>query len=80
MGIGTVQLVKKVDFDPQNPEHMEAFEMLCIGTKDEDGIIRFRQHPTLRFNVKWPYTDLRTLMFHAVGRAYVETNKKVANG
>lgn len=57
-----------VVFDPTNPEHLKAFEMLCLG---EAGNIR--QHPTLRFDLEENFPDVRSLMFHKVGRYHVKT-------
>lgn len=54
-----------VDFDPRDPEHLEAFRMLCL----EDTA---RQHPTLRFNLTEQYTDVRSMMMVEVGRAHVD--------
>jgi hypothetical protein len=56
-----------IDFDPTNQEHLEAFRMLCLGINND----HFRQHPTLRFNVAQPFTDVRTMMFHRVGEMVV---------
>lgn len=63
-----------VDFDPYDPEHAKAFKMLCIGANND----RFRQHPTLRFNVEEPFTDVRTMMFHRVAQAFLHNNKVAA--
>lgn len=56
-----------VHFNPHDLAHREAFSMLCLG-KDND---HFRQHPTLRFEVEAPFTDVRTMMFHRVAEAFI---------
>lgn len=56
-----------VDFNPALPEHRKAFQMLCLGVNND----HFRQHPTLRFNVEQPFTDVRTMMFHKVADAFL---------
>lgn len=50
-------------FDPQNPEHVEAFVMIT-----QQG----RQHPTLRFTLEHPFLDVRSMMYDKIGRAYVQ--------
>lgn len=61
---------RAVDFDPRNPAHIEAFELLCLGVNG-----RLQQHPTLRFYLNPPFTNLRSQMFHMVGQAYLEDTK-----
>lgn len=56
-----------VRFDPHNREHLDAYEMLCIG--DSNGVIR--QHPTLRFYLEDGYSDVRSMMSDVVGREYL---------
>lgn len=63
-----------VDFDPYNPDHAKAFQMLCIGRNND----HFRQHPTLRFNVVEPFSDVRTMMFHKVAEAFIRNTKVAA--
>ena len=58
-----------VVFDASDPEHLRAFKMVCIG----DGpLTPIRQHPTLRFHLEQPFTDVRAMMFHHVGEAYLQ--------
>ena len=61
----------EVEFDATNPEHIEAFRMLCLGDLKKTGIL-CAQHPNLRFRVEYPFQDVRTMMFHKVGAAYVQ--------
>ena len=70
---GTLNKVQKqyVDFDPTNKKHLEAFKMLCLGKPNGAGVI-LQQHPELRFNLELPFEDVRSLMFHKVGEAYLE--------
>ena len=56
---------KYVKFDVNDPEHIKAFQMVCIG---ENGVIR--QHPELRFILEEDFSDVRSMMFHRVGNAY----------
>lgn len=56
---------KYVKFDVNNPEHIKAFQMLCIG---KNGVIR--QHAELRFLLEDEFSDVRSMMFHRVGNAY----------
>lgn len=55
-------------FDPDNDEHLKAFELLMNG----------RQHPTLRFHVELPYTNVLQTMYDKVGRAYLLKHTRVA--
>jgi hypothetical protein len=55
----------QVPFDVNNPEHLRAFHMLCIG---DDPI---KQHPTLRFQLDQPFLDVPSMMKHRVGQAYL---------
>jgi hypothetical protein len=59
-----------VDFDVNNPEHLEAFRLLCLGNDDGLGI-HTKQHPSIRFNLEENFQDVRTMMFHKVGQAYL---------
>lgn len=62
-----------VTFDPTNAEHLEAFNMLCLGTYDQKkNVMVIANHPTLRFKLEVPYTDVRTMMFHKVGQKFME--------
>lgn len=54
-----------VDFDVKNPEHLEAFKSLCLEHYA-------KQHPTLRFNLTETFEDVRSMMFHQVGQAYLK--------
>ena len=55
--------VAYVEFDPTNFEHMDAFNMVVYNN---------RQHPTLRFALKYPYHDIRVMMLEKVGKAYTD--------
>jgi len=62
-------LRQHVDFDPQNPDHLKAFKMLCLGEAGPTSNIK--QHPTLRFNLDNPFDNVRTMMTHKVAEAYL---------
>jgi hypothetical protein len=64
-----------VPFNPHNYEHRKAFKMLCLGVDNDN----FRQHPTLRFSVEQPFTDVRTMMFHKIGEAFIEDSETIAS-
>jgi hypothetical protein len=70
---------KTVDFDPSDIEHLEAFQMLCLGT---DGGKRpmLRQHPTLRFNVEFPFADVRVMMFQRIAEAHIAAIARKPDG
>ena len=74
----TLRAVEKryVDFDPVDPEHIEAFKQLCLGTKRGGQLSSIRQHKQLRFNLEAPFTDVRTMMFHKVSEAHVKSISK----
>lgn len=55
-----------VKFDPTNVEHLEAVRMLCTAPT-------LRQHPTLRFELEQPFTDVRSMLFHKVIEKHLET-------
>lgn len=55
-----------VKFDPLDPEHLEAFRMLCLGEKAPQGV-HIKQHPVLRFELDEGFMDVRTMMFHVIG-------------
>jgi hypothetical protein len=57
-----------VDFDPNNPDHLKAFKMLCLG---ETYNAPLKQHETLRFKIQPPFPDVRTMMFHKVSEAHI---------
>jgi hypothetical protein len=61
---------RAVDFDPRNPEHLEAFEMLCLGIKG-----KLQMHPTLRFYLNPPFQNLRTQMLHMVAECYIQDSR-----
>lgn len=67
-----------VDFNPKNRDHLEAFRLLCLGEVREDGTINIKQHPTMRFHLETPFTDIRSLMFHKVGEAHIKLLGNVA--
>jgi hypothetical protein len=59
-----------VKFDPTNSMHLEAFNSLCLGTFD--GCTHsIKQHPTLRFQLQEHFVDVRSMMFHTVGRYHL---------
>ncbi len=61
-----------VSFDPKNPEHLEAYRMLCIGTTKEGKLeLTFRQHPTLRFYLEAPFETVPAMLHYRVGQAYL---------
>ena len=59
-----------VTFDPTNREHLKAFEMLCLG-EHRDSTVPVKQHPTLRFELEDNFLDVRSMMFHKVGRQHI---------
>lgn len=68
-----------VDFDPLNLEHLRAYKMLTIGVEQSDGSYTVRQHPTLRFNVVQPFTNVRTMMTHMVSTAWIQHMEQTAS-
>ena len=70
----TLSKVQKrfVEFDPCNPEHLEAYRMLCIGEKDDRGMIHVQQHPTLRFTTETPFEEVPAMMAYRVGEKYLD--------
>lgn len=60
-----------VAFDVNNPEHLKAFQLLCIGTIKDNGSVLLAQHPTLRFDLETPFEDVRSMMFSKVGQSYM---------
>lgn len=69
-----------VKFDVLDPEHLKAFEMLCLGEPTPVGGIRIKQHPTLRFELEDNFPDVRTMMFHKVGTYHVNAEKDYNSG
>ncbi len=67
----------RVEFDPTNDEHLEAFKMLCIGDGAPREKFVVRQHPNLRFLLEEGFNDVRTMMLHKVGEQYLRSMKKV---
>lgn len=61
-----------VDFDPTDPEHLEAFKMLVLGENGPASVIR--QHPTLRFNLEQPYDNVRSLMTYRVAEEHLRNH------
>jgi hypothetical protein len=49
-------------FDPNNREHVTAY--LCL-------IKHGRQHPNLRFEVEYPFLDVRSMMHAKISEAYI---------
>lgn len=66
----------RVEFDPTNTEHLEAFKLLCIGNGEPREKFVVRQHPNLRFVLEEGYEDVRTMMLHKVGKQYLQSVKK----
>ena len=52
-----------VAFDATDPQHVDAFASIVYNN---------RQHPTLRFEVKYPYVDMRVMMLDKIARAYTD--------
>lgn len=67
----------RVEFDPTNDEHLEAFKLLCIGDGEPREKFVVRQHPNLRFVLEEGFEDVRTMMLHKVGKQYLQSIKKV---
>lgn len=63
---------KRVTFDPTNEEHLEAFNMLVLGTSEAPSSSVVKQHPKLRFVLEDGFVDVRSMMLHKVGRQYVK--------
>ena len=59
-----------VEFDVNNAEHLKAFRMLCLGDDRPTGP-HLRQHPTLRFELDDGFLDVRSMMFHKIGSAWL---------
>jgi hypothetical protein len=70
----TLNKVRKqvVDFDPQNLDHLKAFQMLSLGNKDERGNIHVKQHPTLRFHLESPFVSVPDMMNNIIGHEYLK--------
>jgi hypothetical protein len=60
--------LKQVTFNTEDPEHLQAFEMLING----------RQHPTLRFQLELPYVNVLQMMYDKIGRAYLTKHTRSA--
>lgn len=54
----------QVTFDPTNPEHIEAFKMLVLEQPT-------RQHPTLRFELEFPFVNVPQMMLYKIAGAYI---------
>lgn len=65
-----------VTFDATNPEHVEAFRMMCLGEVDALGNVTIRQHPTLRFRLEFPHVDVRSMMLTKIAQQYVKAFQK----
>lgn len=63
----------RVEFDPTDSEHLEAFKLLCIGNGEPREKFVVRQHPNLRFVLEEGYEDVRTMMLHKVGKHYLQS-------
>jgi len=59
-----------VQFDPTDRNHLVAFQTLCLGIDEGNGVTN-RQHSTLRFELEEGFADIRTMMFHKVGQQYL---------
>lgn len=55
-----------VRFDPTNPEHVAAYEMLVYQKK---------QHPTLRFVKEPTFNNLTTQLQHYVGLEFIRQHQ-----
>ena len=63
----------RIEFDPTNSEHLEAFKLLCIGNGEPRDRFVVRQHPNLRFVLEEGFEDVRTMMLHKVGKQYLQS-------
>jgi len=61
----TKNQIANVDFDPLDPEHLHAFETLCLQPISV-------QHPTLRFNVDEPHDSVPIMMLHKIAQAHLD--------
>lgn len=61
-----------VDFDATNPEHIEAFKLLCLDPSHS------KQHAVLRFNIEMPFEDVRSMMFQRVSEQFMKLVSKKA--
>lgn len=66
----------RVEFDPTNFDHLDAFQLLCIGNGEPREQFIVRQHPNLRFVLEEGFEDVRTMMLYKVGQHYLQTVKK----
>jgi len=55
--------IQVVDFDINNQEHLDAFAQLARNN---------RQHPTIRFRLKSPYHDVRSMIAQELMHAYLD--------
>lgn len=62
----TAQARRTVQFDANDKEHLEAFRMMAMGVETPGGGTRCQMHPTLRFELEYPFVDLRAMMMHKV--------------
>lgn len=62
----------RVEFDPTDNEHLEAFKLLCIGNGESRAQFVIRQHPNLRFVLEEGFENVRTMMLHKVGKHYLK--------
>ena len=66
----------RVEFDPTNFDHLDAFQLLCIGDGEPRDKFVVRQHPNLRFVLEEGFEDVRTMMLHKVGKYHLQAMKK----
>lgn len=52
-----------VDFDPRNPEHVDAAMHLLLNNK---------QHETIRFKVEWPFISVQQHVLHRMAVYHAE--------
>jgi len=70
----TSAIRETVNFDPSNPEHRKAFKMLVLGeVSEQTGAITLRQHPTLRFTLPAPYTNVRQMLIHRACEEFIQS-------
>lgn len=68
---------KVVSFNPHNPDHLNAARTLCLGVPAGHEMV-LKQHPTLRFELEAPFTDVRTMMIHKVLESHMSNMGVVA--
>ena len=61
MALAQLNIREHVDFDARNSEHRKAYIMLQYFG---------RQHPELRFNLKYPHTSVLPMMQEEIAKLY----------